>query len=254
MKLTRANYYSNEANAAYWSASFIKAMRRCEAAAMAQLRGEYESPESTALLVGGFVDAAFSNELCSFSRAHPELFNSRTGELKAEFRQAERMLERARRDSVFMSYLTGQRQKILTGEIEGLPFKCRLDFYKRGERIVDLKTVRDMRPVYAPERGLISFAEYWDWPLQMAIYREIEGNHLPCFLAVITKEDPPDIAVIELPSETLDAELALLCEQLPYFDEVRQGFIEPRRCERCAYCRGTKVLKGPSLLHDYEEI
>ena len=221
---------------------------------MAQLRGEYTPPQSTALLMGGFVDAAFSNELVSFGRAHPELFNSRTGELKAEFRQAERMLERARRDSVFMSYLTGQRQKILTGEIEGLPFKCRLDFYKRGERIVDLKTVRDMRPVYAPERGLISFAEYWDWPLQMAIYREIEGNNLPCFLAVITKEDPPDIAVIELPSETLDAELALLHEQLPYFDEVRQGFIEPKRCGKCAYCRGTKELLGPVPLSDFEEV
>ena len=41
MKLTQANYYSREANEAYMSASQYKSFARCEAAAMAELRGEW---------------------------------------------------------------------------------------------------------------------------------------------------------------------------------------------------------------------
>ena len=58
MILTAENYYSQEANLAYMSASQFKAFDRCEAAALAELRGEYIPPASTALLVGGHVDTA----------------------------------------------------------------------------------------------------------------------------------------------------------------------------------------------------
>lgn len=254
-KLTSKNYYSQEANKAYWSASFVKAMYDCPARALAELEGEYIQEDKTALLVGSYVDSYFEGEKAfnQFMAENPVIFNSRTGELKTEFRKADEMCARAEGDAVFMSYLTGQKQKIFTGTIDGIPFKCKMDFYKKGERIVDLKTVRNFEPQYRKGEGLLSFAEYWRYPLQMAIYQHLEGHKLPCYLACISKETPCDIDVIEIPQELMDAELKALRSKLPYFDAMRQGIIEPERCGHCAYCRQTKKVEMPSSLYDYQE-
>lgn len=248
LRLTKRNYYSEEANREYWSASFVKAMLRCPAAAMAM---EPEEP-STALLVGSYVDAYFEGTLDSFREDHPELFK-RDGTLKADYLQAEEMIERARSDKVFMEFMRGRKQVIKTGTIGGLPFKCKMDVYKKGKRIVDLKTTRNTEPVYKPGEGWVTFADAWEWPLQLAIYQAIEGDRLPCFLAVITKESPADLAVIEVSQERLDAELQRLLDKLPYLDAIKSGIIEPPRCGRCAYCRRTKKLSGPVSLAEYEK-
>lgn len=235
LKLTRKNYHTPEANRAYWSASLIKRMMVCPAAALAM----EDTPPSAALLVGSYVDAYFEGRLERFAAEHPEVFK-RDGTLRADFLKAREMIERARSDKVFMEYMSGRKQVIKTGEIAGLPFKIKMDVYKKGRRIVDLKTVRDMKPCSAG-----TFADQWEWPLQMAIYQAVEGNRLPCFLAVITKEDPPDIAVVEISQARLDAELQRLMDKLPYFDAMKQGVIDPPRCECCAYCRRTKKLTAP---------
>ncbi|HAJ65735.1 MAG TPA: hypothetical protein DCM61_04030 [Clostridiales bacterium] len=248
LRLTKRNYYSEEANREYWSASFVKAMLRCPAAAMAM---EPEEP-STALLVGSYVDAYFEGTLDRFRAEHPELFK-RDGTLKSDYLQAEEMIERARSDKVFMEFMRGRKQVIKTGTIGGLPFKIKMDVYKKGKRIVDLKTTRNTEPVYKPGEGWVTFADAWEWPLQLAIYQTIEGNRLPCFLAVITKENPADLAVIEVSQERLDAEMQRLLDKLPYLDAIKSGIIEPPRCGRCAYCRRTKKLTGPVSLAEYEK-
>ena len=107
--------------------------------------------------------------------------------------------------------------------------------------------------MYKPSQGKVTFAEYWNWPLQMAIYQTVEGNNLPTYLAVITKENPVDLAVIEIPQHYLDAELDVLAEKLPYFDAIKQGVIEPERCGKCAFCRETKKLTGAISLDDLSE-
>ena len=56
MKLTGKNYYNKEANTHFMSVSQFKAFRNCEAAALAEMRGECERPWSKALLLGSFVD------------------------------------------------------------------------------------------------------------------------------------------------------------------------------------------------------
>ena len=88
----------------------------------------------------------------------------------------------------------------------------------------------------------------------MAIYQALDGNSLPCYLAVITKEDPPDIDVVQIPQYMLDAEMDILAEKMPYFDAIKQGVIEPERCESCAYCRATKKLTAPKQLSEFYEI
>ncbi len=243
MRLSKTNYFSPWAEKKYFSASQVKAMLKCPASALA----DWERPTSTALLVGSYVDAFFEGKLEDFKTEHPEIFK-RDGTPKAEYVKAEEMISRARSDRLFMEYMKGRKQVVRTGTIGGYPFKIKMDVYRKGERIVDLKTVKDMKPAHKPGEGLVTFAELWEWPLQMAIYRAVEGNQLPCFLAVITKEDPPDIAVVEIPPEWLDLELDRLLEIMPRLDAMKRGILPAERCGCCAYCRGTKKLIKPVLL------
>lgn len=251
LKLTKDNYYTTEANMAYWSASLVKEFLSCPARAYAELTGNYERPASDALLIGGYVDAYFEGTLPEFIASHPEICK-RDGTLKAVYCKADQMIRRAEYDPVFMEYMTGEKQRIFTGEIGGMPFKAKFDVYD-GNRIVDLKTVKDMAPVYKPGEGRMTFADAWNWPLQMAIYQALEGHRLPCYLAVVTKEEPPDLDVVEIPQDKLDAEMDFLLEKLPYFDAIKQGIVEPERCEHCAYCRMTKKLGRPRLLDEFED-
>ena len=250
MKLTKNNYYSPEANKEFMSASFIKAVNKCPASAVAELNGEYYRPDSTALLVGSYVDAAFEGAKTFeiFRTAFASVLYKKNGELKADFTKADEMIARAKRDALFMDFMKGQKQKILTGELFGAKFKAKLDVYKKGERIVDLKTVKNMEDIYVDGQGRLSFIEAWEWDLQMAIYQALEGNNLPCYLAVITKETPSDIAIIQIPQPILDARLAELKMNIDYYEALHKGEIEPSRCEKCAYCRNTKILTKPSVL------
>lgn len=255
-RLTKSTYYTDEANDRYWSASFVKGMLDCPARTLAELRGEYERPESDALLIGSYVDAYFSGakEFNKFIDEHPQIYNTRTGELKSGFKQADAMIRRAENEDGFMEYLHGRRQRIFTGEIAGIPFKCKLDFITKN-RIVDLKTVKDFEPQYKEGQGRIDFATAWNWPLQMAIYQEIVrqniGEKLPTFLACITKQDPPDLAVIEVNQEVLDAELAVLKAKLPMLEAMRLGAVEAPRCNHCAYCRQSRTINRPMSLSEF---
>lgn len=85
--VTAENYYSPEMNMAYMGSTQFKAFEKCEAAALAELKGEYHPPSSTALLVGGYIDAWFSGELPLYQAQHPEIFK-RDGTLKAEYLRA----------------------------------------------------------------------------------------------------------------------------------------------------------------------
>ena len=255
-KLTKNNYYTDEANDRFWSASFVKGMLDCPHRTLAELRGEYERPESDALLIGSYVDAYFSGARAfdKFVTEHPQIYNSRTGELKAGFKTADAMIRRAENEDGFMEYLHGRRQRIFTGEIAGIPFKCKLDFITKN-RIVDLKTVKDFEPQYKEGQGRVDFATAWNWPLQMAIYQELVrqniGEILPTFLACITKQDPPDLAVIGLSQEVLDAELAVLKAKLPLLEAMRYGAVEAPRCNHCAYCRQSRTIDRPMSLSEF---
>ena len=51
----------------------------------------------------------------------------------------------------------------------------------------------------------------------------------------------------------MDAELAWLEQVLPRYEMVKDGVIEPERCETCAWCRQSRILMGPELLGDFDE-
>lgn len=239
--LTDANYFSAESQQHYMGASQFKAFRKCEAAALAELRGEYKPEPTTALLVGSYVDAWFDGALEDFCARHLEILK-KDGTLKAEYMQADRIIQRINRDPMFCDYMSGEKQRIMTGEIDGVPYKIKMDSYSAGERIVDLKVVRDFKSVWTPLSGRITFIEAWGYDIQGAIYQAIEGNGLPFYIAAVTKEREPDIAIIQIPQRHLDAAMEIVRNESGHFALVKRGIVPPIRCEHCDYCKATKVL------------
>lgn len=270
-EVTAANYYSPEMNMAYMGASQFKTFCECEARGLAEARGEWTRGTTDALLVGGYVDAYFSDELEDYQREHPGIF-TQGGKLRAAFVAAHDVITRAEMDPLFHAMLWGEMQAIRTGTIGGVPFKIKVDsllsarmceaickdfpemephLYMADGAIVDLKVMRDFKPSWREGEGRVSFARKWQYDLQLAIYQAIEGRGLPCFIAAATKQEPPDLALLYLRQEHLDEELRRVEELAGRFDAVKRGKAEAARCGRCAYCRGTKVLAGAVDYWDY---
>lgn len=250
MELTNSNYYSTEANMAYWSVSQFKEFDRCEACGLASARGEYVREETDALLIGSYVDAYYSGELGLFLDEHREtMFSKRGGGLLAKYKRADDMIQTVNSDPLMMEYLLGEKQQIFTSELFGVPWKVKADIYKPGVRIVDLKTVKDFSDVWDPGYGYRSWIEFWGYDLQGAIYQKViekeTGEHLPFFLEAVTKEKVPDKAIIQIPQHVLDAALGMVEAKIERFDLIKAGEVEPIRCECCDYCKATKRLTGP---------
>lgn len=245
MILTAENYYSKEANREYMSVSQFKAFEECEYLGLSEVNGTYSRPSSVALLVGSYVDSHFDCSLDIFKAHHPELFK-RDGGLKSDYVKAEQIIERIERDPMFMRYMSGEKQVIMTGVIEGIPVKIKMDSYHPGKMIVDLKIMRDFAPKYVSECGKMNFIEAWRYDLQGAIYQEIvyqnTGKRLPFVIAGATKEDVPDIALFQVPQAYLDAQLEIFKANAPAYQLLKQGITEPIRCEHCDACKATKVL------------
>lgn len=246
MKLTEGNYHSLEANKTYWSVSQFKSFMDCQASALAEITGEYIRPTTEAFLQGGYVDAHFSGTEDAFIANHPEIVNSRSGELKAAYKKAQDAIDRAERDNYFTAYMGGDSQVIMTAELFGKPWKVKVDSL-HDDKIVDLKYMRDMSRVYKGGEWK-PFVTAYGYDIQGYIYQAVveavTGKHLPFYLAVVTKEDPADIAIIHIPDKFLNVNKGMIEHYLPEFDAVKQGKVDPVRCESCAYCRQSKILTG----------
>lgn len=249
MKLTKTNYFSPEANLHYFSVSQFKSFDKCEARTMAELKGEWEPEPTTALLVGSYVDAYFEGTLGKFKQDHPELFK-RDGSLKAEYAQADKIIKRAEQDEMFMRYMSGKKQVIKTGKLFGYPWKVKIDSYHEGKAIVDLKVMKDFEPIYVDGLGKVDFASAWGYDTQGAVYQAIEGNKLPFVIAGLTKEKETDIELFQVPQYRLDSALKMVEYKIDRFADVKAGLVEPKRCEKCAYCRATKKLKQIKILEE----
>lgn len=238
MTLTNENYYTDIVNREYMSVSQYKQFHKCEAAAMAQLKGEWKQPKTTALLVGSYVDAWFEGTTDAFKEENPEIFK-RDGSLKADFAQAEDIIKRVQEDPLFMEYMGGEKQIIRTAELFGTKWKIKIDSLL-PDKIVDLKVMRSMERIMGK-----SFVEHWGYDLQMAIYSEIEGHKLDTYLAVVTKQTPSDIEIIEIPEWRRKELLGDVERNMPHILDVKSGKVEPERCGVCEFCRATKKLKEP---------
>lgn len=247
MKLTEANYFSPEASQAYFSVSQFKAFRECEAAAMAELNGEYEPERGRALLLGSYVDEMLTGTTESqmeFIKANEDELFKKNGDPYADVQQATETAVRVKSQPLMMKYLNGQHQRIMVGEIEGVPFKIKMDSYRQGEFIADLKYMASLRSPNLFD----SIISYWGYDLQAAAYQEIvrqnTGDKLPFIFVVATKEKPAHLAVGEINQANIDKAYDVLRKNIVRFQKIKTGEIQPERCEgyECDYCTATKVL------------
>ena len=253
--LNDSNYFSREMQMKYMSVSQFKAFEKCAAAALADLNGEYPRKETSALLVGSYVDSYFEGTLDSFKSNHADTLFKRDGSLKAEYSVAQAVIERIERDEMMMRYLDAPKQVIMTGVIADVPVKIKVDALHK-DKICDLKVMRNFEPVYKPEQGKMSWIESWGYDLQGAVYQEIvrqnTGERLPFYLVAATKESEPDIGIFSVPQEILDFELEHFAALAPCFSLIKQGVLEAERCESCEYCRHTKILKKITTLGELQ--
>lgn len=261
LELNEQNYYSSEMNMKFVSVSQYKMFFNpyndcCEAAAIAEIKGEIKRPITKSLLIGSYADEALTGNLDKFKEEHPEIFvtrGDRKGELKSEFVQAEAMVERAKKDKTFMAYVTGGvHQAIYTGEINNVPVKIKIDHiaYKNDVPValVDLKTVKSMyETFYVKDSGEhLNFIERWNYDLQGAVYQFIyeqnTGIKLPFYIAAISKDKDtegiahPRLKIIQIPQTKMDERIIEVQNNIAKIQSLKDGDYEPIYCGKCDYC------------------
>lgn len=255
MVLTAENYYSKEANKEYMSVSQYKdfagtyGKMACEFSAIEKLEERWAQKKTTPLLVGSYVDSYFEGTVGEFKKETPEIF-TQDGGLKAPYIQADKIIERMERDPLFMMYMSGKKQVIMTAELFGTKWKIKIDSYAEGIAITDLKVVESItKPKWVRDIGYLDFIRYWGYDIQGAIYQEVvyrnTGLRLPFYIAAGTKEEEPNVEVIQVTQNYLDEAKNMVEMNMPRILRVKNGEVEPDRCEMCDCCRHTKVLKRP---------
>lgn len=255
--LTEENYYSETANKDYMSVSQFKDFvgstthGSCENTAMKKAAGIIKQPKTTPLLVGSYVDSYFEGTLEQFREENPEIYK-KTGDkgLKAEFTQAEDIISRIESDDLFAAFMSGQKQVIMTATLFGVEWKIKMDSYHPDEKIVDLKIMKDMKPIWSDSlRTKVDFIRHWGYDIQGAIYQKVveivTGKKLPFYLACATKETPTDIEIIEITQPYLDRALEFVEENIEHVVNVKTGVIAPTACHTCFYCKIAKKLTNP---------
>ena len=247
MKLTQKNYYGKKANSEYMSVSQFKDFHKCPAMAMAKLSGEYVPEKSRALLLGSYVDEMLTGDEESQNKFivenYDELFK-RGGAPYADVAQAQETIERVKKQPLMMHYISGKHQVIMTGEIEGVPFKIKMDSFDPNEYITDLKYMASLRSpnLFTP------MVEYWGYDIQAACYQEIVyqniGKRLPFYFDVATKEKPAHLAVGQISQWNIDKAMETVRANIVRFQKIKTGEVEADRCEDygCDYCTSTKVI------------
>lgn len=256
-QLTYENYHSRESDLYYMSVSQYKefdiAHGGCEARAVAKLHGEWEDEEQTHFLVGSYIHAwnQGPEHFRKFCEENKDFIYKKNGGMYAPFEQADKMIYKLKNDELVSKVREGEKEVIMTAELYGVPWKIMIDIYNPAMKsFADIKTVRSIyeRIWNENRQARQTFIEYYDYFLQMAIYAEVERlnrqseEYFAPHIIAVSKEEPPDIAVIYMGTDFIKDKLEEVELKLPYIMMLKNGEIKPQRCERCEYCRATKKL------------
>lgn len=251
MTLNRQNYYDSSTDLVYQSPTYFKKFLACEAETMAEIKGEYKPDFKNALLVGNYLHSYFESPEShqEFIEANHDEITKKNGSLLSDYVKADKMIETLANDDKFNQLYQGDKEIIVTGQIDGVDWKGRIDCLNldRGY-FIDLKTTQDLDKKYwIPEsRKPVRFAVAWNYQLQMYAYQELIyqqfGVWCEPYIVAVTKQDPPDKQMYSIPNELLSEAQTQVEENQQHIEQVRHGEVEPKRCEKCEYCRSTKVL------------
>lgn len=263
MQLTKNNYHSIEANKFYMSVSQYKGFLDCEAKEMAKIKGEYIEKSSDAMLIGNYIHAwaEGAQAFGEFKETNKDTMFKKNGELLCSFKHAEKMIETIKNDKFCMFLLQGEKEVIMTANIFDVDWKIKIDILNiNSKRFIDIKTIANIfEKIYSQKlQQKVSFVEAYNYILQMIVYAEIikrnTGDNFwfePLILA-ISKEEIPDKAIISLKDDArFEFELEQIALNIPRIINIKNGILEPKRCEKCNYCKDTKILKN---IINYNEI
>jgi hypothetical protein len=259
MELNRKNYFSSEMEKKYLGSTSFKAWDKysnfgCEAREVAKRKGEWTDKVNSAFLLGNYLHSWSSGDLQEFISNTPELFK-KDGTLLKQYALGDTMINVFKNDPAMVQMREGEKEQIFTGEISGVPFKIQVDILNIGKGyFADIKTTKNMYEKYwnAETRERETFIQKYDYPLQFSIYVEIlrqnlnMDKHLDCYILAVDKQEIPDHEIIYMDVDGFIKEkLEEIKFKLPHIMAVRNGEIEPERCEKCDYCRQTKKIIKP---------
>lgn len=282
MELNKKNYFDLSNENRYLGSSSIKAYDLysggCPAKKTAQLKNEWQDKPNPAFLLGNFLHSWSSGDLQEFISNTPELFK-KDGTLLAKYALGDTMIEIFKTDPALIEMRKGEKEKIYVGKICGVEFKIQVDILNVKEcRFCDIKTTKSMYERYynkETKKYDMSFIQKYDYPLQFSIYAEIlrqnykkileeslkvyaekelekfiklmnDEEYFECYILVVDKQEIPDRNVIFMDINSFIKEKLEEIElKLPRIMAVRNGDVEPERCEKCEFCRSSKVITKP---------
>ena len=215
----------------------------CEFAALARDKGELEFETTEPMIVSKYIEANLigtEEDIKKVQEEHPEMMNSRTGEPKVAYTRALKAVEEAKEDMIFMTMLQGEKQVKLEGVIDGVKVLGYADNVGKAF-ISDLKAVANLNRVWDErERRRVSFVENRNYAVQgwlyLEMYRQMTGDELNFYLAVLTKEDPSKRVIVTFDQESMNYAETMFRSDLRRIIELREGRAKPIKCGQCEYC------------------
>lgn len=260
-------------------ASSFKPFFKCEAAALAEYKGDYKpkfkgtGPDP--LIFGNFIHSYFQSKkaheayLVSNKDVKKEVFKYGNPEkgLKKDYAEgglADTMIKTLENEPLFMDlYGPGDKEVIVTGRLGDYAWKGKIDSLnlERGY-FCDLKTVDDFHKKHwsADYRQPVNFAVDRGYFYQIALYQELIyqtfGKWCVPFICAVSKQDPPDKDIFKFSGDEakqlLDESLDTIENRQGHIFSVIAGEVPPYRCERCKWCRQTKKLTRATDIMDIE--
>lgn len=258
MQLTKENYFSKEADLKYMSVSQWKLFNECSAKAYATIHEMEDATFKSAFLEGHFFEELVAGDAKLFLAQHPEMISSRgatAGQLKSEFKIVLNAAEKFNNQKFFKDIINKcEKQVILTGKINDVEVKCCLDLFdKATNSIYDIKCMKDFKEQWSSaDKRYIPWYYHWGYVMQLAVYREIVrqnfGEPKEIGLLAATKETIPDIQANAFRNDLLDLELDIFKSKIKYFNDIKNGKIEPVPCNTCDYCKSNKEITEFTLI------
>lgn len=242
------DYYSNGASWLWMGVSQYKDFMKCEAAAFAKLKQDWQpTSDPQALLVGNYVHSYFESKEAheEFKENNSDKLFKKNGDLYKAFEVAEDMIQRLDEWPLFKFLWQGEREVPVTGELYGAEWKGKIDCLNVDKGyFVDIKTTADIHKRFYSKKyaGWTNFAQEYGYALQMGVYQELlkmqYGKEFKGYILAVSKQDPPEVAAIEFRENDIEFEMHDLKLNIERIEQVKNGEIEPKPCGTCEYCRG----------------